>query len=31
MPLILSINTNLNEFDYMIDKTQFIYTIFKKK
>ena len=31
MQLILSINTYLNEFDYMIDKTQFINTIFKKK
>lgn len=31
MPLILSINTNLNEFGYMIDKKQFNNTIFKNR
>ena len=31
MPMILSINTNLNEFDYMLDKKHFINTIFKNK
>ena len=31
MPLILTINTNLNEFDSMIDNKQFINALFKNK
>ena len=31
MPLVLNINTNLNEFDYMIDNKQFINALFKNK
>ena len=31
MPLILSINTNLNEFDSMVDNKQFINALFKNK